>query len=829
MNVMHQVVRMLLAAFALLCMCSAALAGPDAGMGYVDDAHYFPESRQLVVSGWAAPEKPGVFTTNLIVTLGEQEIYRGRMERSLRPDVVASTGRGEWLSSGFSIRIAVSGVEAGPRPLKARMHLGDGTEFDLGISPTARIINVPPAESPSILARLMLLLALSSPLFALVYLPRFRRTLSRRDGSPSVEVLFCATVMLSFFLLVAAGWTGSSLRLLVDERGIASYDGIPWLGEPRAVRSDEWLVITPMAISQAIHQPKFPLVNRSLGPDGQNMLVVGMAGVPVAHISSFAKPATWGFFLFDMRRALAWYWWFPFFSCFGAIWLMLRRFFALDWRLAAGMALTIAVAPYSAVYSGWPAYVVFFPVAGLLAADALMRTLRWQRTLVAGVLLGLAISGFALVLYPAWQIPLAYLFVPFALAWFGSRRREFNFRFAQAAGLFVALALALLLLISWWLDASDAITSIRGTVYPGQRSVEVGGDIDGWFLVKGLMSPITMYHASSLMWGASDAGSVAFFILPAMAAVVLRFIHLRRVDAVAMVLCGYIAFTLCFMFRGFWPAVASWTLWGSTTSYRLDLTLGVAQLLVFAWLARPIKVGETEPATGHSLAFVISALAATHAAFLYRMVPPAVLETVPPSFVVLSLMAVGAGGYLLLRGRHAAFFCVYGALMFAAAFPFNPLGVAPDAIQSSQEFAKAIRASQRKDAQSGRGIVVIGQQNWSMLLPAIGFPVVNGVSYYPQPSLWKRLDPQGKSRMLYNRYQRLFFVLGPQDAGQGFRIESPRLDEVRVTLDPARFDFRLTGGEAVLAPASDAQALSRNGTLKPSHVAADWALFSVLP
>ena len=37
-----------------------------------------------------------------------------------------------------------------------------------------------------------------------------------------------------------------------------------------------------------------------------------LTGVPVAHASALAKPATWGFFAFDLRRALAWAW------CLGA-------------------------------------------------------------------------------------------------------------------------------------------------------------------------------------------------------------------------------------------------------------------------------------------------------------------------------------------------------------------------------------------------------------------------------------------------------------------------------------------------------------------------------
>jgi hypothetical protein len=831
MNARQTILRRLLALFAMLvsCMgCTGTFGQTVAGTGYVDEARFLAEARQLVISGWAAPEKPNVFTTNLIVKLGGHEIYRGRVERSERPDVVESTARADWLWSGFSVRIDLPGVmEAGRLPLAASMRLGDGTEFELEIAPAAHAIAIearPP--SPSAFARLALLVAIGAPLLALSGLPAF----GKRAARFSANEVFAATVVLSFALLVGAGWTGSSLGLVLDERGIAVHDERPWIGELRSIRSDEWQVITPLAISQAMHQPRFPRINENLGTDGQNMLVIGMAGVPVAHISTLAKPATWGFFLFDLKRALAWYWWFPFFACFGGVWLLLRRFFELDRRLATGLALATAAAPYSVVFSGWPAYALFFPVAGLLAADAALRARFWLQSLAAGALLGLAVAGFALVLYPAWQISLAYLFLPFAFAWFAGRRNELFFGRLQVAALVVALAVASVLLLSWWLDAREAVGSIRGTVYPGQRSVEVGGDIDRWFLLKGLMGPITMYRDSSLMWGASDAGSIVFFILPALAAVVLRWISLRRVDAVSAVLCAYVVVALFFMFVGFPPGLAKLTLWGSTTTYRFDLALGAAQLLVFAWLAAPGKPGAGGgEAAGNGTALAIAALVAIQAAYLYQLVPPAIIETIPVSFVLLSILALAAGGYLLLRGRHAAFFCVYGTLTLVSSLPFNPLGTAPDAIAPAQALAQAVRPAQGHEASARRGIVVVGERNWAMVLPAAGVPVVNSVFYYPPESLWRRLDPEGKLRVIYNRYQRVLFVLAPQVTGRDYRIDSPRLDEVRVTLDPARFDFRLTGGEAVLAGSADARALSANPTLKLVHTTPAWALFAMLP
>jgi hypothetical protein len=208
------------------------------------------------------------------------------------------------------------------------------------------------------------------------------------------------------------------------------------------------------------------------------------------------------------------------------------------------------------VFSGWPAYALFFPVAGLLAADAALRARFRRQSLAAGALLGLAVAGFALVLYPAWQISLAYLFLPFAFAWFAGRRKELFFGRLQVAALVVALAVASVLLVSWWLDAREAVGSIRGTVYPGQRSVEVGSDIDRWFLLKGLMGPITMYRDSSLMWGTSDAESIVFFILPLWRRSCcsgFRFVGsmpFRRC-------CAPMSWSRCFLFVGFppgWPS-----------------------------------------------------------------------------------------------------------------------------------------------------------------------------------------------------------------------------------------------------------------------------------
>lgn len=71
-----------------------------------------------------------------------------------------------------------------------------------------------------------------------------------------------------------------------------------------------------------------------------------------------------------------------------------------------------------------------------------------------------------------------------------------------------------------------------------------------------------------------------------------------------------------------------------------------------------------------------------------------------------------------------------------------------------------------------------------------------------------------------------------QPSERSFHIESPRLDEVRVNLDPTRFDFRLLGARWVITPRYQAESLAGNRSLAPVTevpASSDYALHHVLP
>jgi hypothetical protein len=231
-------------------------------------------------------------------------------------------------------------------------------------------------------------------------------------------------------------------------------------------------------------------------------------------------------------------------------------------------------------------------------------------------------------------------------------------------------------------------------------------------------------------------------------------------------------------------------------------------------------------------------LTALHAAWQWRAMPVPLADAVSPALALIGLAALLLLTWLLLTQRHAAFLALFALWTLAPALPYNPLAQAPSRLTLAPELRAAGIAGRPGASGQGNapaGVAVLGAADWAMSLMAVGVPISNGVFYVPEPSLWKSLDPDGKWRTFYNRYQWLFFDLVQPDEDLGeasYAIESPRFDAVRVRLDPARFDFRKLGARFVLLHGHEAQRLAGNASLaRVTTIAVDapYALFQVQP
>jgi len=111
-------------------------------------------------------------------------------------------------------------------------------------------------------------------------------------------------LLLLFAASVALKLSGSCVGMWEEElSGKYPPKGL-LLFKPQPVRTDEWLVWTPAALSQARQNPPFPLENPNLGPGCAPMLL----NLPVAYYTTWFRPQLFGFFLLDFERGFSFCW-----------------------------------------------------------------------------------------------------------------------------------------------------------------------------------------------------------------------------------------------------------------------------------------------------------------------------------------------------------------------------------------------------------------------------------------------------------------------------------------------------------------------------------------
>jgi hypothetical protein len=142
---------------------------------------------------------------------------------------------------------------------------------------------------------------------------------------------------------------------------------------------------------------------------------------------------------------------------------------------------------------------------------------------------------------------------------------------------------------------------------------------------------------------------------------------------------------------------------------------------------------------------------------------------------------------------------------------FNPLVRGGSEALRGNALARAVA---EVDATHGGATVWAAFANLGLanVFRAVGVASVNGVHPVPQLELWKRLDPEGRSADVYDRYAHVLFSAAEHGAATSFVATSP--DAFRVVLDPASPDLeRLGVTHVVVGTAWARRAAERGGAV----------------
>ena len=535
---------------------------------------------------------------------------------------------------------------------------------------------------------------------------------------------------------------------------ITMYDGIiqpnqgseyvePVFGVTRPIRSDEWLVGTPMKLSaQYTHYGEYNDILRA-----EKSTNLSASGLYLSY-SALARPLDWGYFLFGAAYGLSLSW-----SAFLVItFLVSFELCLIISKQKRLIALLGAVLITFSAYFLWWSFVSWIMTgqAALVCVYYFMHAKnRWTRA-ASGI--GIAIFGayFITALYPAWQVPAGYLYLGI-LVWMLISDRAILKKFSKRDWGILAFSLAFLasIVVSYFLDSREYMNSILDTVYPGNRVSYGGYSINKMF-----------YYLQSLLYPVKDignpcepAGFLSFYPIPTILAIYML-IKKKGKDLLTMILLGISALLTVYCVVELPHMLAKVLLLTYSMPSRLIDIVGFMQIyLLVAALSRFDGIKKMKPAS----AWIVSILSIEAAVYYCYTAFPSYLSLkelflIANVFIIVCVLLLTEIRPRLQNALLIGIICV----SLVSGLMVNPIVKGLDAIYSKPA-AGAVGTLVKEDPDAKW--VSLDNIVDSGFLVACGAPTINSVNYIPNYALWKILDPQGKYNESYNRYAHMIIKL----------------------------------------------------------------------
>ena len=440
-------------------------------------------------------------------------------------------------------------------------------------------------------------------------------------------------------------------------------------GTPESVRDDEWLVWTPAVIAQS--NRGFPTENPSLGAGRAPFLY----SLPVRHYTMVFRPQLYGFFLFNLEWAYAWYWNMKVFGLVVSMFLLFRVL-----TRNTGLALFGSLWLFFSSYVQWwfscppmlPEMLSSWAVA-IVAALVLIEPRPALQRIGASLLLLISSVNFVLCLYPPFQIPMAYLGLALVLTTVLARGNAESIR-ANWAGILCVVAtfvVAAIALVPFFLELKPTLAFLSAMSYPGQRRSH-GGELSWMKLFSGLMN---FFNSEESFPEKLDQpnGAANFFPLwiPVLACTARVLFKGPRKHAAAIAVIalpvGLSIYALCPL--PLW--LGNVTLLSFCTEERLLLTIGLANLL-FVILAWPVLKGQIALMSIRHFLAVVGLWACLICLYLWEAEPSNPIFLVPWRILLFFGLAVGLV-VLLLKTPGKVFAATFIGLLALSNGLVNPV------------------------------------------------------------------------------------------------------------------------------------------------------------
>ena len=514
------------------------------------------------------------------------------------------------------------------------------------------------------------------------------------------------------------------------------------IGENRAIRSDEWSVQSTYYFAQAMSDDYYPLMNKEVSENGQNMILSYNA--PVANITVIGKPFNWGFLLLGKEYGLSWYW------AFKVIALILLSF-------ELSMILTKKNKVLSLVGAFWITYspavqwwfmqhvgdIVFFSIAMIVSFCKYFEYHESTKyRIVNSVIFATSTIGFALVIYPALQVPFAYLIlVLMAIVFFkfikNNKLNKVDYVLISSILICIASILGYFFIVS-----HDAIALSLNTVYPGKR-VSLGGGTDLFRLSDFIINTFIPYKDIYLpnMNDCEVSSFINFFFGSVI--ILIASIKKKKVDGVGISLFIISVCQLIWSFVEFPQWFAKITFLSYVTSSRMILAFNFTAMLLSIWA---IGVLFREKLFSKKVGILV---AIVNFAFYVGLI----ITSIFTEYVSMKSYIIVFSIYLVINislfcGIKKLFYISMSIIIVVSGMTVNPVARGVGAIYN-KTLSKAIIDISNKDT---NGVWIAEGEIKGDYLYANGAKTFGGTQFYPDKEKWDKIDPKGENEFYYNRY-----------------------------------------------------------------------------
>ena len=571
-----------------------------------------------------------------------------------------------------------------------------------------------------------------------------------------------------FFILVALGIHIYSLNDYNAGIQPGSYvaEAEPFWGNNRSIRSDEFLANTPVVLSQSklgIFDITNPNVMAANGP------ILMFPKASSFNISIIGAPNYLGFLFLNTTSGYSFYSLLPyfiaFFSTFEFFLMMTKRNKILS---LVGTLLLIFSA--QVLWFTCSNYLSYGFICILLFKKLITSKSIWKKVLFS-IIIGWAGACYALLVYPAWQIPFFYLFLLIAIWVVYENRNTLYIR--NFFYLPISFLIAAIITLPAIVDSLEVINLLSNTVYPGARDSTGGNSWERLFLWS--ISPF--YGVKGSLNTCEYAQFLCFYPAPIIIGLyqIIKNIKNKNNDLLLLLL---VIFAILLNIWNFIPIdiFAKITLLNMSTPQRSQVVVAVTCILILVrWF--DCYAGEKQSKVKIVISLILGLLITAWSVYVSNSITNDytgnILAILLTGFFTIILFAV----ILNNKKINTLLYSILIAISIFICATVNPLSMGLGSIYNKPISEEINNISNNNT--DGIWIAANANLYQSNFALANGAKIINSVNFYPQMELWKKIDPDLKYKNVYNRYAHFTIYLTNEES----KFELLQPDYIRLMLN----------------------------------------------